>query len=67
MREHQLQRQTYTIYRDFRSWTVALTFRLIKDKANKDDFGVAVTFSSKAFPRFQMGDDVNKPSLLLGY
>jgi lipopolysaccharide assembly outer membrane protein LptD (OstA) len=67
VREHQMQRQTYTIYRDFRSWTVALTFRLIKDKANKDDFGVAVTFSSKAFPRFQMGDDVNKPSLLLGY
>jgi lipopolysaccharide assembly outer membrane protein LptD (OstA) len=66
-REHQLQRQTYTIYRDFRSWTVALSFRLIKDKGSKDDFGVALTFSSKAIPRYQLGDDVNKPSLLLGY
>jgi lipopolysaccharide assembly outer membrane protein LptD (OstA) len=66
-RERQLQRQSYTIYRDFRSWTVALTFRLIKDRGSKDDFGVAVTFSSKALPRYQLGDDVNKPSLLLGY
>jgi lipopolysaccharide assembly outer membrane protein LptD (OstA) len=67
VREGFLQTQAYSIYRDFRSWTVALTFRLLKDQGGEDDFGVALTFSSKAFPRYQLGDDINKPSLLLGY
>jgi LPS-assembly protein len=66
-REHFMQRQQYTIYRDFRSWTIALTFRIVTDQGEKPDYGVAVTFSSKAFPRFKLGDDINKPTLLLGY
>jgi lipopolysaccharide assembly outer membrane protein LptD (OstA) len=67
IREGFLQTQAYSIYRDFRSWTVALTFRLLRERGSEDDFGVALTFSSKAFPRYQLGDDINKPSLLLGY
>jgi LPS-assembly protein len=62
-----MQRQQYTIYRDFRSWTVALTFRVVTDQGEKPDYGVAVTFSSKAFPRFKLGDDINKPTQLLGF
>ena len=66
-REHFVQSQTYSIYRDLRSWTVALTFRILKDQGRATDYGGAITFSSKAFPRYQLGDDVNKPTRLLGY
>ena len=67
-REHFLQRQAYTLYRDFRSWTVALSFRVLKNEGSSGvDFGGAITFSSKAIPRFQLGDDINKPAQLLGY
>ena len=61
-----LEEQYYTLYRDFRSWTAALTFR-VRDNRDEDiDYGAAFTFSLKAFPRFGLGDDINKPSLLLG-
>lgn len=66
-REHFVQSQSYTLYRDLRSWTVALTFRILKDQGRATDYGGAITFSSKALPRFQLGDDVNKPTQLLGY
>ena len=66
-REHFVQSQSYTLYRDLRSWTVALTFRILKDQGRATDYGGAITFSSKALPRFQVGDDVNKPTQLLGY
>jgi LPS-assembly protein len=66
-REHFLQSQAYTLYRDFRSWTVALTFRVLNNQGGSLDYGGAITFSSKAFPRFQLGDDINKPTRLLGY
>jgi LPS-assembly protein len=65
-RDGTLEEQYYTLYRDFRNWTGALTFR-VRDNRNDDlDYGVAATFSLKAFPAFKVGDDVNKPSLLLG-
>ena len=66
-REHLFQSQTYTIYRDFRSWTVALSFRLLNNRGGEKDYGGAITFSSKAFPRYQVGDDINKPTQLLGF
>jgi lipopolysaccharide assembly outer membrane protein LptD (OstA) len=66
-RENLMQRQTYTIYRDFRSWTVALAFRLLENSNHSRDYGVAFTFSSKAFPRWQLGQDVNKPTQVLGF
>jgi lipopolysaccharide assembly outer membrane protein LptD (OstA) len=61
-----VEEQDYTIYRDLRSLTAALTFRLRKSLGQPNDFGVAVTFSFKAFPRFKQSEDANKPSLLLG-
>ena len=62
-----MEEQSYSLYRDFRSWTGALTFR-VRDRrtAGPKDYTIAVTFSLKAFPRFGLGDDSNKPTLLLG-
>jgi lipopolysaccharide assembly outer membrane protein LptD (OstA) len=66
LRDHVMEEQYYTLYRDFRSWTGALTFRVRDNRDEGTDYGVAFTFSIKAFPRFRLGDDINKPSLLLG-
>lgn len=65
-RDGTLEEQQYTVYRDFRSWTGAVTFRIRDNRDGPTDYGVAVTFSLKAVPRFKLGDDRNKPSLLLG-
>ena len=66
-RDGTMEEQQYSLYRDFRSWTGALTFRVRDQRtAGPSDYTVAVTFSLKAFPRFGLGDDSNKPSLLLG-
>jgi LPS-assembly protein len=65
-RDGTLEEQYYTIYRDFRSWTSALTFRMRANRGGQDDYAVALTFSLKAFPRFKQGADRDTPSLLLG-
>src|SRR5256886_430963 len=65
-RDGTLEEQYYTVYRDFRSWTAALTFRVRESRIGPTDYGVAVTFSLKAIPRFKLGDDQNRPNLLLG-
>ncbi len=62
-----LQEQYYTVYRDFRSWTGALTFRLREQQDGEEDFSVAAMFSLKAFPRFNLGQDSDNPGSLLGY
>jgi LPS-assembly protein len=65
-RDGTLEYQYYTLYRDFRSWTGALTFRVRDNRTGADDYTVAVTFSVKAFPRFGLGDDAVRPSKLIG-
>jgi LPS-assembly protein len=62
-----MEEQQYTVYRDLRSWTAALTCRLRDQRSGGNDWSVALTFSLKAFPRYQLGDDTRKPTLLLGY
>jgi lipopolysaccharide assembly outer membrane protein LptD (OstA) len=63
---HELQEQYYTLYRDLRNWTSAITFR-VRDVGNGlMDYTVAVTFSLKAFPRYGLGHDRVEHSLLLG-
>jgi lipopolysaccharide assembly outer membrane protein LptD (OstA) len=62
-----LEEQDYTIYRDLRSWTAALTFRALDNQQNGHDYAVAVTFSFKAFPRFSLGQDTVNDSTLIGY
>ncbi len=63
-----LQEQDYSIYRDLRSWTAAITFRELNPQNSSRDFGVALTFSLKAFPKFPLGQDtVRSGAALLGY
>ncbi|HZQ45458.1 MAG TPA: LPS assembly protein LptD, partial [Verrucomicrobiae bacterium] len=62
-----LQEQDYSIYRDLRSWTAAVTFRVLNSQANGVDYGVAATFSLKAFPKFGLGQDTVNSAPLLGY
>jgi lipopolysaccharide assembly outer membrane protein LptD (OstA) len=61
-----LQEQSYTIYRDLRSWTAALSFLYRRNTTGPNDFGVAFTFSLKAYPRFGMGTDGGGAFSLLG-
>jgi lipopolysaccharide assembly outer membrane protein LptD (OstA) len=56
-----LQEQDYTLYRDLRSWTGALTFRVTQGPGQPSDFTVALTLSLKAFPRFPLGSDTDRP------
>ena len=65
-RDGRLQEQYYTVYRDFRSWTAALTLRVRDNPGRADDVTVAFTFSLKAFPRFGLGSDSLRPYSLLG-
>jgi len=66
-RDGTLEEQYYTLYRDLRSWTAALTFRVRDNRRRTDDYTIAATFSLKAFPRFGINSDRDKPSLLVGY
>ncbi len=62
-----LQEQTYTVYRDLRSWTAALSFLIRQPTAGMpSDFGFAFTFSLKAFPRFPLGGDAGRGLSLFG-
>jgi hypothetical protein len=61
-----LQEQNYSVYRDLRSWTGALTFRVIDNGNGPKDFTVAFTFSLKASPKTHLGEDTAQPYHLLG-
>lgn len=65
-RDGVLEEQYYTLYRDFRSWTGALTIRFREPRERSSEFAIAFTFQLKAFPRFGLGSDRHEPSLLLG-
>jgi len=66
VRDGKMKEQAYTVYRDLRSWTAALVFRLREDSNGKNDFGIALTFSLKARPRFGLGSDAVSPYSLFG-
>lgn len=62
-----LQEQSYSIYRDLRSWTAALTFRVLQNIVGPADYTVGFTFSLKAFPHYGQGyDSIGAYSLLGG-
>jgi hypothetical protein len=61
-----MEEQAYSIYRDMRSFTCALTFRALENTTGPIDYGVAFTFSLKALPRYGLGTDIAKPYSLLG-
>ncbi len=62
----QVQEQGYALYRDLRSWTAALAFRVRENPTGPTDYTVAFTFSLKAFPRYNVGSDALRPLWLLG-
>jgi LPS-assembly protein len=66
VRNGRLQEQYYTVYRDMRSWTAALTAGLLNNTTGPDDFTIAFSFSFKAVPRFGLGRDTVRPYSLLG-
>jgi LPS-assembly protein len=61
-----LQQQFYTVYRDLRSWTAGLTFRVVDNIGAPEDFTVAFTFSFKALPNTRVGGDAVQPYGLVG-
>ena len=61
------QHHYYTLYRDLRSFTAAITAGIRQDLDGQKDYGIAFTLSSKAFPRYGLQDDINRPTRLLGY
>lgn len=62
----QLQQQMYTVYRDMRFWTAALTFRVTDNQGSPVDYGVAFSFSIKAHPKYGVGADAVAPYDLIG-
>lgn len=61
-----MQEQYYTLYRDLRSWTVAVTGGLRDNGFGPQDFNIAFSFSLKAMPRGRLGTDTVRPYSLLG-
>jgi LPS-assembly protein len=61
-----LQNQFFTLYRDLRSWTTALTFRMSNDTGGPVDYTIALMFSLKASPSTTVGQDVANPYRLVG-
>ena len=62
-----LQEQYYGLYRDMRSWTAALTLRVINNGGGQPvDYGFAFSISLKAMPGFHVGDDTVRPYELIG-
>lgn len=65
-RDGTLEEQSYTVYRDFRSWTGAFSFRVRDERNGSQDYTLAAILSLKAFPRFGLGEDTLHNSLLYG-
>ena len=65
-RDGVLEEQYYTIYRDLRSWTAALTLRLRDNRQATADWAIVLTLQLKAFPRFGLGKDTDRADWLLG-
>jgi LPS-assembly protein len=61
-----LQGQDYTLYRDLRSWTAALTLRVEDNTGSLPDFTVAFAFSLKANPSVTLGADAVGAAHLVG-
>jgi lipopolysaccharide assembly outer membrane protein LptD (OstA) len=61
-----MQDQQFTIYRDLRSWTSALTLRVANNVGSTADVTVAIVFSLKASPSMALGEDVANRYRLVG-
>jgi LPS-assembly protein len=61
-----LQDQMFSIYRDLRSWTSALTLRVANNSGSSTDVTIAIVFSLKASPSLAVGEDVANRYRLVG-
>lgn len=61
-----LEEQSYSVYRDLRSWTAALSLLARHNVFGRQDYTVAFTFSLKAFPHYGQGTDAAGAYSLLG-
>jgi len=66
VRSGRLQEQYYSVYRDLRSWTAALTAGVRDNGIGPKDYSIAFTFSFKAKPKYGLGDDTVRPYSMLG-
>ncbi len=66
-RDGVLEEQYYTLYRDLRSWTAALTLRIRDNRQPQQDWAIVLTLQLKAFPRFGLGRDSDRADWLLGH
>jgi hypothetical protein len=63
-----LVEQDYSIFRDLRSWTAALTFQYRNGPGLPNDFTVSVSFWLKAYPRAGHGTEASQdPEASLPY
>jgi LPS-assembly protein len=66
VRNGRLQEQYYSIYRDLRSWTAAITGGVRDNGTGAKDYSLVFTFSFKAHPKFGVGGDSVRPYSMLG-
>jgi hypothetical protein len=61
-----LQDQFYTVYRDLRSWTGALTFRVTDNGTGPEGFHRRVQLLHQGAPAPRLGGDTVEPYHLVG-
>ncbi|HXS68991.1 MAG TPA: hypothetical protein VN761_09125 [Candidatus Polarisedimenticolia bacterium] len=66
IRNGRLQEQYYSLYRDMRSWTAALTGGVRDNGHGPKDYSLVFTFSFKAKPKYDVGGDSVRPYTMLG-
>jgi hypothetical protein len=59
-RDGVLEEHSYSVYRDLRSWTLSLGFRVRDNRQTPDDFAVVLSLQLKAIPRFKPGQDADR-------
>ncbi len=65
VRSGRMQEQFYSVYRDLRSWTAAITGGIRDNDKGPKDYTIAFTFSLKAIPKYPLGTDTVGPYLFL--
>ncbi len=65
-RDGTIEEHFYSVYRDFRSWTGALTCRFRDNRNGREDFTIGFTFSLKAVSRMKLNADRDYPTMLFG-
>lgn len=65
-RDGVMEEQSYSIYRDLRSWTAMLGVRIRENRVGDDDWALVFSLQLKAFPNWKLNDDRDMPERLFG-